>query len=401
MRICLMAGCLVALLAISGVTPVTGQDGYRGGAVQFDYYADGPVTVIHTPPRRPAPPGNEIPPPLEAKPAQPPGFDFSTPSPYGHAPLGDSDYGCGCAVDQSYAEQVSPDVCYNVCCGPRWTASLEVLALDQSAPRSQTLLSDAIGGEVFNASSLNLGTQAGPRFNLIRHGFLRSSWDLEFGYFHVDSWNASAAFPAAGGPYFLAVDGNTLANSPVNSANFNYGSKLYSTELNLRRQRSDWFTVLAGFRYLEYEDLYNAAGTFAGGPYTHTVDANNHLYGFQLGADVRLWNRGGPFTVDGIVKGGIYYNAADQFSTVTAGGTSFDSAQSSHTSALVELALKANYRLSRVWSVQAGYQLMWLEGVARAPEQIPSTDLVLGGSVLNTGGSPFFHGGFAGLTASW
>jgi hypothetical protein len=48
-----------------------------------------------------------------------------------------------------------------------------------------------------------------------------------------------------------------------------------------------------------------------------------------------------------------------------------------------------------------GYQALWLEGVALAPDQLPVTDVTVPFALVDTSGDVFFHGGFVGLEAVW
>ena len=50
------------------------------------------------------------------------------------------------------------------------------------------------------------------------------------------------------------------------------------------------------------------------------------------------------------------------------------------------------------WAVLAGYQLLWLEGVALAND---NQLIALGDGNVNTSGSPFYHGGLVGAEYRW
>lgn len=154
-------------------------------------------------------------------------------------------------------------------------------------------------------------------------------------------------------------------------ANAGYRSNLHSTEVNLRRQWTDSLTVLGGFRWVEMGDDLNGVG-----------DTNNHMYGGQLGAEWLVWDRGGPFTLTTGVKAGIFYNRADFVSV--AGQTRTD-----HTAFVGEWDIISRYQLTDRWTLRAGYQLLWLEGVATMDNQQV-------GNPVNTSGSPFYHGALIG-----
>jgi hypothetical protein len=78
------------------------------------------------------------------------------------------------------------------------------------------------------------------------------------------------------------------------------------------------------------------------------------------------------------------------------------SASDDHTAFVGELGFRAMYELSDSVSVGSGYHLIWLEGVALAPDQIPVSSLLgTGNAALDTGGSLLFHGAAFNLTVRY
>jgi len=64
------------------------------------------------------------------------------------------------------------------------------------------------------------------------------------------------------------------------------------------------------------------------------------------------------------------------------------------------LNFTAVYQLNNAWSLRAGYQLLWLAGVAVAAEQ--ASDYFDNATpVINTAGNAFFHGALVGCERSW
>ena len=66
-----------------------------------------------------------------------------------------------------------------------------------------------------------------------------------------------------------------------------------------------------------------------------------------------------------------------------------------------ELNLTAIYRLNEVWNLRAGYNLMWLSGVALAPNQLDFSAAPDAGNRIASNGSVFLHGVSAGIEARW
>ena len=63
---------------------------------------------------------------------------------------------------------------------------------------------------------------------------------------------------------------------------------------------------------------------------------------------------------------------------------------------LGELAFTANYCLTDNLTARLGYDLMWIEVVALASDQVPATNFFTGAGIAPDGGA-FYHGGFVGL----
>jgi hypothetical protein len=226
--------------------------------------------------------------------------------------------------------------------------------------------------------------QAGPLVTLMRHQFLGTAATLELTYFGVQDSNTATA---TGATQFFSVPPINFGPRTVAE---DYDSRLDSTELNIRLDRADWLTVLAGFRWIELGD--DLATNFGGGA-THDVNVNNHLYGAQIGADVAVLRRS-RFTIDWFGKAGIYGNSADQFTTVrgVAGAVPSLSASDSQAAFVGEMDLTLRYELNCHWSLLGGYRALWLDGIALAPDQLQTSNLVTGAATLDESSHPIYHG---------
>ncbi|HEY2414175.1 MAG TPA: BBP7 family outer membrane beta-barrel protein [Pirellulaceae bacterium] len=268
------------------------------------------------------------------------------------------------------------------CCCPLWTVRAGAIFLRRDSQDNVVLTNGAtpitVGGLSFN------NYQAGPMVTLFRHGVLKSPYDFEFTYFGIPSFSNTAA--SAGATTFFTTPTINFAPRTVTAT---YSSNFHSTELNLRRSWSDRLTVLGGFRWIEMRD--DLAANLSGA--SDTINVNNHLYGYQMGADVVIFRRG-AFTIDGFGKGGIYANVADQTTTIAGVGGAVPSsgAGSTRTAFVGELSLNGMYTINDRWSIRSGYQALWLDGVALAPDQIASSNVVTGVSTLDMHGHPIYHG---------
>jgi hypothetical protein len=334
--------------------------------------------------------------------------DDSTPDTYLSNIEEDYKRPCSERCSRRPCRRCSVDCCagYSVCCDPQWTATAEALFLRPSATSGQQLLFDPLEGtSLLNSTDMGFSCTAAPRLSLIRHR--QCGWDLELNYFGISASNACAEFPSSALPNgvgSLIVDNGIFL--PVDAVGFEEHFRLYSGEFNLRRPINDWITTLVGFRWVEFFDNYQAQGIEAVGStsFAHSINARNHMYGFQIGDEALLFQPSCRFRIKGFAKIGVFYNASDQNSNLF-DPASFDNlsavAGRSHAAFLGELGLMGTYQLTTHVALHGGYQVMWIEGVALAPRQIPLTNLGAGTADMETSGSLFYHGATVGLDVTW
>ena len=104
----------------------------------------------------------------------------------------------------------------------------------------------------------------------------------------------------------------------------------------------------------------------------YCVDADNNLYGLQVGADAVLFQPSDYFRIDGIIRAGILGNAADQTTQAPflSNFNGFDdrvSVSDSETSYMAELGLRGVLQLTNSLSVFGGYQVLWLDVTQAQP----------------------------------
>jgi hypothetical protein len=298
--------------------------------------------------------------------------------------------GCGCGL--------SSQTC---CLRPSWTFKAGTLILDRSTPNDDALIIDlATGNTVLDAGDFDFGFKGGWDFSLVRHNVLGSNWDLEARYFRVDGWQAAIApvtFPGFAllqydfhSPLFtLVIEGDSTVTAACES-------HLDGFELNaLRPIGCEWLRFLMGFRYVELDERgLQIVQDVDGTPWVATsVSAINDLYGLQFGADARIWSCG-RLTVDTLLKAGIYGNRAVTRTAVEEFGQTRGAsrAEDSHPAFVGEIGVTGAYRLTDCMALRAGYQLLWLEGVAVATDQMAVSDPFAGTATVDASGSPFYHG---------
>ena len=294
--------------------------------------------------------------------------------------------------------QAGPDNALPGCvpCVCPWTFCADELFLQRTSTRSQTLFVDPDTGADLLNSQTGLNFPVAVGFQVSGSRQMCDCWSIDVGYMQLDGWNAnhylanpSVMVTDVGGPFF-----------PMDNASARYTSAIYLGEINVRQQTCPWLTLLAGFRMGELDERYRATGTetfVLPMAATLTNNAFNHLYGFQVGADVQVFNYCGV-KLNGLCKGGIYDNAISQNSQRQDLFVD-DHAQGSinQLAFLGEAGLTLSYEINEHFSVHATYQAVWITGLALAPEQIPVTDFVSGTTAIDSNGSLLYHGGGVGL----
>jgi hypothetical protein len=329
------------------------------------------------------------------------------------------------AVDEPLESVYCP-----LCRGPRWTASADFIVLDRiggapyalvetvphSVPMNQ--LSSTAGSVVLNAADMRLGFAGGPKLGLIRHG--DSGCDFEMSYFQIDGWSDYRSVgPTPDDWLVMRASGNFLQTQDwkyIEMMAWDYASRLYNGEFNLRWNVRDRLTLLAGFRWVNLSEVLQGTlpelpGTLPErrDPFWDTNVINN-LFGFQVGADGKLLERG-RFSIYGLAKAGIFLNNAVETTTVSIDRFLFsDSASAIQVAGLAELGLQCKYQVTQRLQLKLGYEALCLQGVALAPGQISDTYCYYGGNRQNTyvqalgvncGSGVFYHGATAGLECSF
>jgi hypothetical protein len=302
-------------------------------------------------------------------------------------------------LDECCGGDCCPGGCWDECCEPLWTVNAGTVILTRSAPQSSPILFNSFPRTtLLDANAFRFNWAAGADIGIIRRVENSDAIDaLDFRYFGVQSWQADASVVASSFWRFPNSVGSILP-ARIDSS---YESQLYSFELNARRNSSySWLTWLAGFRWLQLNDQLNLRETSASSQvFNYLTTTRNNLYGAQLGAITRILDDGGPLTISCASKAGIYGNAAANHWNV---GSVFLSADQRNQVAFVgDINALALYKISDHISLQGGYQLLWIQGVAVAGDQLAVMHQSTTKDGINSAGGAFFHGATAGLSFTW
>ncbi len=337
---------------------------------------------------------------------------------------------------------------------PRWIVSADAIVLGRiGGSASQTLVSQVSGGEPFGLTSILPGTEAlnsnqfrqgysaGPNIALIYHD--DSGHGAELSYFNIFDQSATKAIGPDGQWLVMKAPGNFFQTQDFADQAMAWKSttNLYNAEANGRWDLSSRVTVLAGLRWLQLNDTLQGTLTPAdlteptwkisctittcklseippnqltpgtpvpnNPPFWNTSTTNN-LYGIQIGADARLLERG-RFSLDGLIKTGIFDNDAEQSTGVSIRKSVYPSqATTDHAAFVGEGGVQLKYRVLKGLALKAGYKALWLDGVALAPGQIQetssistSTESTVRALGVNCGSGVLFQGATAGLEYSF
>jgi hypothetical protein len=277
-----------------------------------------------------------------------------------------------------------------------WTFRTDALLLWRDAPRSSQLI-NTFPDELpaLNANQLESTPAAGPRFSLFRTNGCGDA--IEATYFRAANFRSQAALPfAANGysPAFLPIP------ATYDSVSANLGSSLQSFELNGRMTVFPTIQILGGFRWFQWEENLQLIGSTTGGQDFIASDCTNDLYGYQIGFDSLLlgtrWLR-----LEGLMKGGAYYNNSRQITVATTVLGPFETrADTPKGAAFVgEVGLTGVMPITRNLDFRVGYLGLWLQGLAQPTNQAQSPDP--SAATLNTTGTAVVQGVTLGLEGHW
>ena len=319
-------------------------------------------------------------------------------------------------------------------CAPRWydiTMDAMYLRREEISHRVDFTADGPGPGPniIMSTDDLRFNDQIGVRLNAAVQVLATAT--AEFTYYGLFSWTSSASRSDPLGGLFSPI--TNFATFPPGGFpqtdnailhSIAYSSSMDNFELNFRRRYTGpncrvQASVLAGVRYFYLlEDFQyftegldtdlvtpgNQAGTM-----DYNIRARNSLTGFQVGAD--LWSTFIPgIKAGGEIKAGAFGNYGNQTTVinVTEPSATFNENVDMNDIALVADAnLMVIWRFNPNWTFRAGYFLLYIDGVALAPEQFnqsPPPNLVspsLRIPAKNDNGSAVYHGGFAGLEWMW
>jgi hypothetical protein len=240
-------------------------------------------------------------------------------------------------------------------------------------------------------------------------------WSVELvymGLFDQAGWNEveledSLMLPGALGS---GVVNNFFAADSVDA---DYKSELHSFEANLihcggcHGCSGDGHSIewLGGFRYLNLDEAFSLTSyDSAEGTSVYKVDAENDLYGGQVGARVRRCS--GPWSCETTAKAGVFANEMEQSQSPIIDYPSYlfrgrRGSDETDVAFVGDLNFTVICQICELWGLRLGYNFIWLDGVALAPDQLDFTNSPSSGRELNDDGDLFLHGLNLGVESRW
>jgi hypothetical protein len=276
------------------------------------------------------------------------------------------------------------------------------------------LSTDDLDFEYVESFRFSAGMQVGPGSS------------LEFTYFGLFDSNASAVARSANNDLFSIVsnfgllpDGGFPETDASNLQRIDYNSTFDSFEVSWRRRwmgpncryQGSWMAGVRHFILDENFRLYtqsplsvNFNNQWATAHFR--TDTTNNLTGFQFGGDMWICVMPGlRVGVDG--RAGVYGNHANVNTTIftnTGFGPFFEEIKSDDVAFIGQLELMFTYRINYQWTARAGYQLLYLDGVALGTDnfnRIPPFGPQARTTFINDDGNVFYHGYNIGLEFQW
>ena len=135
----------------------------------------------------------------------------------------------------------------------------------------------------------------------------------------------------------------------------------------------------------------------------YRINTSNRLFGPQVGLIFGIPFQHSLFEISG--KIGVMANSAQQRTFLGNFDNSFIFRDSEthrrRASVLGELGFNFTHQFSRHWFARLGYNLIFVEGLALAPDQLDFSFTDTSGLTLKDSGGLFLHGFNVGITAAW
>jgi hypothetical protein len=172
-----------------------------------------------------------------------------------------------------------------------------------------------------------------------------------------------------------------------------------------------WFQLEESFRhqtFVDYEIANNPEPNDVVGSMDYNVGTMNSMVGYQLGGD--LWVAVIPgLKVGAEAKAGVFVNRADQETKIYANDAdgpilfALEHVSKESAAMVTQADIMVTWRINPNFTFRGGYQFLYADGVALAPENFNASAPFVGDRfpTINDNGHVFFHGTTWGLEYLW
>lgn len=272
---------------------------------------------------------------------------------------------------------------------PRWSMRGTGLYLDRASEGELVLAENTTdASERIRADDFDFGRHAGFAVALRREWWTGHAIELQ--YFDAGQLDASSGGQSASSLWSINADPPVFVPN-VQSVAARYTSALFGFEADFSYSLCDDVSLLAGFRYLSLDEDLTIDFDSTPQAYRNRSETRNDLYGGSFGV------RGshaihGCLLATATAKGGVFGNHARHRGLLDTGASSLVIDETSdRTSFAGELDVAAVLRICPSLRASVGYNLLWLESVAIAADQIAVSNYV-GGTGIDDRGGTLFHG---------
>lgn len=328
-------------------------------------------------------------------PTPPPQDGWDVAYPFKYYPQGNA-----AVPDSVYDPSFLPGGLANECfCAPPpcyfGTFYLDALVLDRTSNiEAMDLYFNNANVAILNTADFNLDLEGGVRFGILLPGPTGNDWIGE--YFGINSFQDSITRTDVAGVTDLFFG---RAGGPFNSLTAVYDSKLDSLEFTIRSRQTPRLAPLAGIRYVRVDEEFSSLQD----PVTRLgwlSNTDNDMYGFQFGCQALLLDAG-YWRLETTAKAGPYLNDIDVDVRNNDGGALISRHADFWQTAFVgDLRIGFVCCLGARMNFRCGYQGLWIEGLAVAPNQNNNLSFATGLESVDVSGVAY-QGGYLGLDLSW
>ncbi|MFM8497386.1 MAG: BBP7 family outer membrane beta-barrel protein [Planctomycetia bacterium] len=304
-------------------------------------------------------------------------------------------------------------------------ATVDALFLQRDNDANDTALAfnSDTNQPAIGTADLRFPVAAGVRAFVGRHGCGERGWEI--GYLGIYGMSAQATATGADNLEIAPpLSAQVASLRGASLADVSYGSVINGAEANLlltsehvHRPHTNAYAAdrvphvatidwLAGFRWAGLEEQASITLTTPGsGSSRYAVRSSSNLFGGQLGVRGRIdWER---WALEGQGKAalagvGLSQSQAPVVDAIS--GEHYRSARGARAGdvgGIFDWNVALVHHIDDIWSIRAGYTMLWLTGVALAPDQFDfSTDTLAGTTVVGEK-TVWLQGATLGLEARW